>query len=519
MDKLNNLKKIDMNCGIFSAYDYEGMTVNEVLCTFFTKINEIIKSQNDTIELVDWLKRIGLKNEVIEKIKELYDDGTLGELINDTLLNNINQTVNDIKNSFISLSYFKKNENENDDTGRLKRGIEYCQENKCVLNIPCENLNISENILLTKPIKIVGGGMDSTIIRGGGFALNSDNITITDLTVDARPNQNGFYANSCKVSNILIENCKSIAVSHSYLFESYNGIVQGINVINCISDTSTHGFISKAVNVNFINCRAINHFGGFGYGLISDNIIGIDKIANCIGSNVIDCSASNCSSGVRLYVRDKFNHVCVPRNNNNSVRGFKFNQCLKGINVGENSIPEGYASIYNIDNLEILNASEISQLVNEKSVIITNVNNIIIDNLYTIGGIEFKDKIYNIKLSNIKEKNKSNVIALNNDNKKLDTTLFNFYEIYLNSNTEDNLKIDLSEYPTNQCVTILIRNGGKNNFGGFNEEKMIIDNSKFNIIKDSIPFNNGQITKWVNTNGLNKKWTCIYASELINLNN
>ena len=40
--KLESLKPLDLNCNIFSVYDYEGFSVQELLYKFFMKLNEII---------------------------------------------------------------------------------------------------------------------------------------------------------------------------------------------------------------------------------------------------------------------------------------------------------------------------------------------------------------------------------------------------------------------------------------------------------------------------------------------
>ena len=41
--KINELKPYDLNCNIFDVYSYDGLTMQDLLCQFFTKINECIK--------------------------------------------------------------------------------------------------------------------------------------------------------------------------------------------------------------------------------------------------------------------------------------------------------------------------------------------------------------------------------------------------------------------------------------------------------------------------------------------
>ena len=45
MKSIEQLKKKDLNCNIFSVYDYDGLTITELLCQFFTKITQIINDQ------------------------------------------------------------------------------------------------------------------------------------------------------------------------------------------------------------------------------------------------------------------------------------------------------------------------------------------------------------------------------------------------------------------------------------------------------------------------------------------
>ena len=36
--KLNELKPTDLNCNVFDVYSYDGLSMQELLCQFFTKI-------------------------------------------------------------------------------------------------------------------------------------------------------------------------------------------------------------------------------------------------------------------------------------------------------------------------------------------------------------------------------------------------------------------------------------------------------------------------------------------------
>ena len=88
--KLNELKPSDLNCNVFDVYDYDGLSMQELLCQFFTKISECVKVSNETIDLASWLVNEGLEQEVVENLVSLINDGTIEELINVNLLSTLN---------------------------------------------------------------------------------------------------------------------------------------------------------------------------------------------------------------------------------------------------------------------------------------------------------------------------------------------------------------------------------------------------------------------------------------------
>ena len=90
-EKLKELKTHDLNCNVFDVYNYDGLSMQELLCQFFTKINECVKVSNQTLELSEWLVNVGLSQEVAKKLLEWYEDGTLASIINESLFNELNQ--------------------------------------------------------------------------------------------------------------------------------------------------------------------------------------------------------------------------------------------------------------------------------------------------------------------------------------------------------------------------------------------------------------------------------------------
>lgn len=91
---INKLNKWDLNCSVFNSYDFDDcMSLNELLCRFFTKINECIEASNKALTLMEWLKEVGLKQEVVTLLGQWKDDGTLAELISEQILTEIKQNI------------------------------------------------------------------------------------------------------------------------------------------------------------------------------------------------------------------------------------------------------------------------------------------------------------------------------------------------------------------------------------------------------------------------------------------
>ena len=113
IEKLKEIKKLDLNCNIFSVYDMDGRTVQELLNQFFIKINETIDLSNGTIELVEYLVNEGLKEEIANKLNEWMVDGTLAEIINVEIFNDLSSKVNlnteSISEIKVEMSEFKEN--------------------------------------------------------------------------------------------------------------------------------------------------------------------------------------------------------------------------------------------------------------------------------------------------------------------------------------------------------------------------------------------------------------------------
>lgn len=93
---INELKMEHLNCNHFNPYTFEGLTISELLCEFFTAINNVIKEHNEIKDIVEWLKEIGLAEETVKTLSKWLADGTLKDIITNDVLTSINDRINAI---------------------------------------------------------------------------------------------------------------------------------------------------------------------------------------------------------------------------------------------------------------------------------------------------------------------------------------------------------------------------------------------------------------------------------------
>ena len=120
---IDKIRNIGLDKLVTQIYDFESLTTDELMCKFAQKINIIIEhfkylddrcyNSDKSMELkLEYLLGQGLEKEVSKKLIELYNTGELGELINESLLKDIEENKSDIKveilDTFICNTKFMK---------------------------------------------------------------------------------------------------------------------------------------------------------------------------------------------------------------------------------------------------------------------------------------------------------------------------------------------------------------------------------------------------------------------------
>ena len=125
------------------VYDFSEMTNEELRCKFFQKLEECIDLCNNSSDILEWVKKQGLEDEVNKLLKEWLDDGTLENLIN---INKLNKKVDNevFQNAITNLESTKANVSEVNskieaNTSEVNAKIDTINENTTPKNIILEN--------------------------------------------------------------------------------------------------------------------------------------------------------------------------------------------------------------------------------------------------------------------------------------------------------------------------------------------------------------------------------------------
>ena len=111
-----------ISCGfINSVYNFNDYTLNELICKLAQKMDEVITQSNESFNYLDWLKGQGLSDEVIKLMLEWKENGILGSLINDVLLQNIQNDIEAI-NSLLDTKTYYCNSISEMKNGNYKKG-------------------------------------------------------------------------------------------------------------------------------------------------------------------------------------------------------------------------------------------------------------------------------------------------------------------------------------------------------------------------------------------------------------
>lgn len=375
---IEKIRNIGLDKLVTQVYDFDSLTTDELMCKFAQKINIIIEhlkyiddrcyNSDKALELkLDYLLNQGLEEKVAKRLLELINNGTLGKLINETLLKEINDKLDIIENKVVELKADKTGEADISDL--LKACIEKANtENKNVF-IPKGNYKIEKTVELNDINNVIimceiGTNFIVGLTDVNNYNVikfnNSNNIiflgakcTNTNDNLRSRNLYNGSFLTFNKCSFVEVNHC--ISENMNYLVQLYQNchdvkIYYNVFYNNSIKAQSSMSAIlcysSYNVDIynNFIQGQTYDGTVSI-FGAMSNNV----NVYNNRLINYFDLDSVNyLSQGITIDQGCKFVDVY-----NNEVRGYWYGIDVKSnvefIDVYENSIKGCKIGIANRD--------------------------------------------------------------------------------------------------------------------------------------------------------------------------
>lgn len=326
--RLEELKPYQLNCNIFSVYDYDGLTMQELLCQFFTKINECVNVSNETLNLAEWLVNEGLEKEVVKKLMVWMNDGTLENLINVNLFKTLNDKISvldsQLEDISLNLRNFKTEINDWNDafedafkTLPISGGTIYIS-GEIEINRSIDFREF-ESKYGKKRVVIHGKTFNNfTILKNGdfdGIILTSGN-TIRNLSIKGKtPNDSSdgiwIVGASCILENIGV----------------YNQGGNGIKIGSKSSDGNTY-------NCDFSRLYNISSIGNGGCGILcSDEVSPIFNTGDANANVIYSPTVRENKKGGILFRNCIDNQVYSPLIEGNKEFGIKIGNECGGIHI------------------------------------------------------------------------------------------------------------------------------------------------------------------------------------------
>lgn len=266
----NNL---NLNCSVFNSYDYPDLSLTELLCTFFTKINECIDICNESLTFLEWLKDKGLHDETIKILNEWLIDGTLAKIINEEIFNELNDKVKALEDNVqnlktnrieplendmevlkaltVNVRYFgATGDGKTDDTQAIKKALDSIGSmwttKANILFFPSGNYKITEPIIIDKDgVQIRGNGVDSSILSPNGnfdciqlkgtraktrFSVRLSDFTIYGAELNGKGINWSYAGLHCGIDNVNIEAVNGVGL---YISSSFDHQINNVEVRKC----------------------------------------------------------------------------------------------------------------------------------------------------------------------------------------------------------------------------------------------------------------------------------------------
>lgn len=320
---IENVGELRKALNEISVYDLDVYTSMELYYKIANKLNEVIKElarfegvvsdevikQNNKLI---YLLGEGLTIEVIKKINQMVEDGTMDSIINHNVFNGLNDKIDEIKENIIDYrhvyNFNAKGDSITDDTQSIQNAV---NKSNSVIKFSSDGVyKITEGIEIHgENIILDGNGCTIKAENIHGFILKatSKNITIKNFNFDFKYISD--FVNACITSEKLNSTCSR--------YES----ACDITIENCKFNGSVFGIcLNSATNVQINNNKFYNHIyvpsneaGGYGVLLQSCynvkvlnnyNIAGADNRHFCYVS--IDQSKTAYQTNINIIIENNY---------------------------------------------------------------------------------------------------------------------------------------------------------------------------------------------------------------------
>ena len=257
---INKLEHNKLCDSISSVYNYDGLTVSEILSQFFNKINECVDLTNNTSSTIK------LTTEDI--LNKWLTNGTFEDIINTELLE-------DLKGKIKNINYVITS-NGSDDSTQIQNA----------LDLGISSIKLVGDIIIRKPIKVPFG---SSIIGDGNTLINSYATTLFTL-------EKGTY--NVTFDNLEIHNhLNGSTCCFNFIGDNSGGFENSVNNI-IVNNVKIVGFhtgvkINRGRQINF-NKLSIHGYNGILY-------TGKSAEVNIINSFIVFYSNLNKEGSYGLY--------------------------------------------------------------------------------------------------------------------------------------------------------------------------------------------------------------------------
>ena len=333
MEYINNLE-------INSIYDFDdAFSINELLCKFWEKLEDVINVSNECIDILNWLKEEGAPTEIEKIITELVEDGTIEQMINVDKIEDLRKLINthkeeitnkitDIREQMDTIANYNITKENDFDINNINRVINRLVpklKSGDTLFVPRGEYYFTETLnftILQEGVKIIIDGVlirkgtlsPSLIINGGGF-----DFTLYKLIGNIVKTGVGVLVgggNLCFESNINIKRIENFEVgielnpktNHGNKGIQYNSL-KGKLIVNCNKciylnlEDSLDGWVNenafydfRLIGVNGVVTNNVSCSDGMGYNNNKFYNIGFEQLSGngidlkyCNGTSFLNC--------------------------------------------------------------------------------------------------------------------------------------------------------------------------------------------------------------------------------------